>query len=356
MTAKYHVNSETGDAGLCRAEHGKCPFGSADEHYDSPLKARDAFEQAQSGSFIKHVSGFARKMFLVGGMSVVAVSLAGCTTIGTQSPDLNDAPVVNEPAVTQPVDEGWVDKANEWVEEHPVTTPSDEEIERWLDEKTNKLEEWLKNNGLGSEPSSPVTYDTDGIYFQGQSLNVDPARVAEAERTLSILVNQPEYDDGNYNRAEQFGRSFNTGVAGAVEHRDVPNAVFKNDSPQARVVTGTFIDPYTGLPVQVTGGSSYDADIDHILPLKEAYESGANNWTNAERKAFANDMNNLVYTESGVNRSKGDKDAAQWTPSYEPSQCIYAVKTIEIRGQYNLTIDSAEKAALQQIIDTKCQS
>jgi len=355
MSAKYHVNSETGDAGLCRAEMGKCPFGSADEHYDSPLKARDAYEASQSGSFLKTTMSFARKMFVVGGMSVVAVSLAGCTSIALNSPDVNDAPIVDQPVVSEPVDEGWVDHANDWVEDHPVTTPSDEEIESWLDEKTSKLEEWLKNNG-GTAPTDPVTYNADGIYFQGQSLNVDPARVAEAENTLSILVTKAETNDGNYDRAAQFGRSFVTGTAGAVEHRDVHDAIFKNDSPQARVVSGTFIDPYTGLPVQVTGGASYDADIDHIVPLKEAYDSGANNWTNAERKTFANDMENLVYTDSGVNRSKGDQDAATWTPSYEPSKCIYAVKTIEIKAQYNLSVDSAEKAALQQIINTKCPS
>lgn len=359
--SKYHVNTATGDAGACRAEKGQCPFGGDAQHYDSPELARAAFEASQGGSFLQKSRGFAKRMLVIGGIAVAGVSLAGCgTSIATGMDENGDVVTPYESSEVMPSatpeasDPGLIEKADEFVKDHPVKTPSNEEIERWLDEKSGQLSEWLDKQTPSVNP--PMTYETDGIYFQGRSLEATPEEVTEAQRILENLVVQPANDDGGYNRADQFGRGFKTGMAGAVEHRDVPTATFRNDSPQARVVSGTFIDPYTGLPVEVIGGAQADADIDHIIPLKEAYVSGANKWSNEQRKDFANDMDNLVYTASGVNRAKSDKDAGEWIPSYEPSQCIYAVKAIEVKGNYKLSVDSAEKAALQNLLDTKCVS
>jgi hypothetical protein len=354
--SKYHVNSKTGDSGLCRAEKDQCPFGGESNHYETPELARAAFERTQGGSFLQKSRGLAKRMLVFGGLAVAGVSLAGCATnIATGMDENGEVVTPYDSSASQPLETsepGIIEKADEFVKDNPINTPSNEEIERWLDEKSGQLGDWLDKQNPSVNP--PITYETDGIYFQGRSLEATPEEIAEAQRMLETLVVQPANDDGGYNRDEQFGKGFRTGMAGAVEHRDVPSATFRNDTPQARVVSGTFIDPYTGLPVQVTGGDSYDADIDHIVPLKEAYVSGANSWSNETRKDFANDMDNLVYTASGVNRSKSDKDAANWIPSYEPSQCIYAVKSIEIKGNYKLSVDSAEKAALQNLINTKC--
>lgn len=354
--SKYHVNSSTGDTGLCRAEKDQCPFGGESSHYATPEEARAAFESIQGGSFLQRSRGFAKRMLVFGGIAVAGVSLAGCATNISTGLDENGKVVTPyESSTSQPTataEPGAIEKADQFVKDHPVNTPSNEEIERWLDEKSGRLGGWLDEQTPSTNP--PMTYETDGIYFQGRSLEATSEEVAEAQRMLETLVVQPVKDDGSYNRADKFGRSFKTGMAGAVEHRDVPTATFRNDKPQARVVSGSFIDPYTGLPVQVTGGEQADADIDHIVPLKEAYVSGADSWSKDQRKEFANNMDNLVYTDSSINRSKSDKDAANWIPSYEPSQCIYAVKQISIKGEYKLSVDSAEKAALQNLIDTKC--
>lgn len=359
--SKYHINTATGDAGACRAEKGQCPFGGDAQHYDSPKLARAAFEASQGGSFLQKSRGFAKRMLVIGGIAVAGVSLAGCGTSIATGMDENGEVVtpyesseVTPSSTPEASDPGLIEKADEFVKDHPVETPSNEEIERWLDEKSGQLSEWLDKQTPSMNP--PMTYETDGIYFQGRSLEATPEEVTEAQRILENLVVQPVNDDGGYNREDQFGRGFKTGMAGAVEHRDVPTATFRNDSPQARVVSGTFIDPYTGLPVEVIGGESHDASIDHLIPLKEAYLSGASDWTAEQGKDFANDMSNLVYTDFGVNSSKGSKDAGEWIPSYEPSQCIYAVKQISVKNKYQLTIDSVEKAALQNLLDTKCVS
>lgn len=359
--SKYHINRSSGETGPCRAEKGQCPFGSEAEHYETAELARQAYEASQGGSFLMRSRSIAKRMLIVGGMAVAGVSLAGCATnigltdSGEPARPWTDPESSNSQVYEEAPGSGALEKANDWVNEHPVKTPSTEDMERWLDEKSEQLDGWLNENDQGVG-NSPMSYEADGIYFQGRSLQATPQEVQEAQRMLESLVVQPESSGAGYNRDAQFGRGFATGMAGAVEHRDVPNATFRNDTPQARVVSGSFIDPYTGESVEVIGGQSYDADIDHIVPLKEAYVSGASSWNVETGKRFANDMDNLVYTASGVNRSKSDKDAAEWLPSYQPGQCIYVVKQIQIKGKYQLSVDSAEKAAMQQVINTKCVS
>jgi len=330
-------------------------------------------------------------MVTVGSIALVGVSLAGCTT--TVSPHWEDDPSYEPPSstVSETPDESLGDKAldagdkaidtsrdltnkgQNLVEEGIEKLPSVNEAKDWASDKGSDILDWLDKHdpsefgldgdlgslgGLfgsdssGSSDSTALASD-GGVYFQGRDLRVSPEEVAEAQETLNNLIVNAEVDDGTYDRKELFGE-FRTGIAGAVEHRDVPDAEFRNDTPQARVVQGVFNDPYTGEPVQVIGGESYDADIDHIVPLKEVYISQTTPLTTEQMRDYANDLNSLVYTASGVNRGKGDGDAAEWLPSYEPSQCIYVVKQIEIKGNLKLSVDSAEKAAMQQVINTRC--
>lgn len=354
---RYHINTN-GDPGLCKAAH-QCPFGGDSEHFPSMQEARTAFEHSQNANVFKKIRSrtFIKKAVTIGAMTMVTVSLAACSSIsntegiGPYTSPANPAPIAEEMAPSENSEPSvdWQaikDRASElkeqgqdWLE---TNAPSiREETERLLEEYGSP----------GGDESQQVAID--GVYWQGGSLTPTASEVADAQTTLDSLVVKPESGEG-YNRQEHFGRGFQTGMAGAIEHRDVPTAVFKNASPQARVVDGRFMDPYTGLEVHVIGGKSDDADIDHIVPLKEAYESGADSWSKDERVAFANDMSNLVYTASSVNRSKGHQDAATWIPSYQPAQCTYVISQITVKGKYNLSIDSAEKAALQQVLDSRC--
>lgn len=382
---RIHVNDE-GKTGKCRRTTGVCPFGESTPHFSTHEEARAWYESTHEGSFgssrVKRTRGWAKRMVTVGGIALVGVSLAGCTT--TVSPHWEDDPNYSPPSesAVETSDEIFGEKALEagdealntsrnltekgqsLVREGVENLPSSEEAKSWASEKGSDVLDWLNENdpsdfgldGLfGSDESSDesVPVSDGGVYFQGRDLRVSPEEVSKAQETLNRLVVQAEFDDGNYDRKELFG-AFRTGTAGAVEHRDVPNAKFRNDTPQARVVEGVFNDPYTGEPVQVIGGESYDADIDHIVPLKEVYVSQTVPLTTEQMRDYANDLDNLVYTASGVNRAKSDGDAAEWLPSYEPSQCIYVVKQIEIKGNLKLSVDSAEKAAMQDVINTRC--
>ena len=88
-----------------------------------------------------------------------------------------------------------------------------------------------------------------------------------------------------------------------------------------------------------------ETDIEHIVAVSEAHESGMSERTDAERKAFGNDLDNLTLASPRVNRyEKVAKDPAEWLP--KNNRCWYVAKFLEIKKKYNLTMDQAEADAV----------
>ncbi len=115
------------------------------------------------------------------------------------------------------------------------------------------------------------------------------------------------------------------------------------------------LKPTVGARCYLSGGkwkSPYDAkvftnptglDIDHMVPLAEAWRSGAWAWTAAQRMAYANEMDDprtLLAVTAGLNRSKGDKDVSQWLPP--KAQCTYISNWIAVKSRFDLTVDQVE--------------
>ena len=91
-------------------------------------------------------------------------------------------------------------------------------------------------------------------------------------------------------------------------------------------------------------------DIDHMVPLAEAWDSGAGTWTTSVRQAFANDLGDyrsLVGVTDTDNQSKSDKDPSQWMPTYD--KCRYLREWVAVKHRWLLTVDSAEKSALTSL-------
>jgi len=121
------------------------------------------------------------------------------------------------------------------------------------------------------------------------------------------------------------------------------------DSNECRVLSGQWQGPYTAL--------SFDnplfLDIDHMVPLKEAYESGAWAWSADQRREFANELEptgQLWAVQASANRQKGARDPAEWLPSNTSFLNEYARAWIDVKVRWGLTIDNAEKAALVGIL------
>ncbi|MCM2579298.1 HNH endonuclease family protein [Streptomyces meridianus] len=127
--------------------------------------------------------------------------------------------------------------------------------------------------------------------------------------------------------------------------RDGTNVV-TNSSCQA--TSGSWYSPYDG----ATWYASSDVDIDHVVPLAEAWTSGANSWSTSQRQAFANDLSEpqLIAVTDNVNQSKSDKDPAEWLPPRSAYHCMYARMWVDIKHGYDLSVDQAERDALYNVL------
>ena len=96
-----------------------------------------------------------------------------------------------------------------------------------------------------------------------------------------------------------------------------------------------------------TGRSPSDLDIDHLVPLAEAWDSGARNWTAAQRQAYANDLGDaraLVAVTDNVNQAKGDQDPAEWMPPAAGATCRYVGEWAAVKIRWRLTVDTPRRA------------
>ncbi|MFE9243825.1 HNH endonuclease family protein [Nocardiopsis sp. NPDC006938] len=93
-------------------------------------------------------------------------------------------------------------------------------------------------------------------------------------------------------------------------------------------------------------------DIDHMVPLAEAWDSGASQWSTQRRQAYANDLDEpvaLVAVSASSNRSKADKDPSQWLPPAADTHCRYVTEWTTVKTRWGLTVDEAEREALNTV-------
>jgi len=121
-------------------------------------------------------------------------------------------------------------------------------------------------------------------------------------------------------------------------------------STSCSATSGRWYSPYDG----ATWSAASDVDIDHVVPLAEAWRSGANSWTTSRRQAFANDLTRpqLIAVTDNVNQSKGDQDPSTWQPSVASYRCTYAKMWIAVKFAWALTVQSSEETALQAMLNT----
>jgi hypothetical protein len=137
---------------------------------------------------------------------------------------------------------------------------------------------------------------------------------------------------------------------------DTREEVLKRDGEGVEVdssckaTSGSWTSPYDG----DTWTETSDVDIDHMVPLADAWRTGASEWTVDEREAFANDLENpqLWAVTDNVNQSKGDQTPDQWKPPLESDYCQYASAYTHIKFIYKLTVSDASKSALAEMLGT----
>ncbi|WP_225858834.1 HNH endonuclease family protein [Streptomyces albicerus] len=108
-------------------------------------------------------------------------------------------------------------------------------------------------------------------------------------------------------------------------------------------------DPYTGTRITFIRGRS-KVDIDHLVALSDAWQKGAQQWSDSKRRAFANDPLNLVAADSSTNRQKGDGDTATWLPPNKSYRCDYVAGQVSVKTKYQLWVTRAEKDAMAKVL------
>jgi hypothetical protein len=94
-----------------------------------------------------------------------------------------------------------------------------------------------------------------------------------------------------------------------------------------------------------------------MVPLKEAWESGARSWSATNRRRFANDLGHGASLEAvtdNVNQSKGDRDPADWLPPRASLHCKYAIRWVVVKYRWRLSVNSAERTALLDVLTGAC--
>ena len=115
------------------------------------------------------------------------------------------------------------------------------------------------------------------------------------------------------------------------------------------LANGRWYSAYDG--VVTTDPSSFD--IDHVVPLAEAWDSGAFAWPSARRRSYANDLGDprpLRAVTASTNRSKGDDAPEEWLPPRSAFRCRYLAEWVAVKTRWNLAVDRAERDALRSML------
>lgn len=123
--------------------------------------------------------------------------------------------------------------------------------------------------------------------------------------------------------------------------------------PRCKVFGGEWVSYYDG----ASWWDPADVDVDHLVPLGEAWRSGASKWPAGRREAYANDLKfpaTLVAVTDNVNESKGDRDVASWLPPLAKMWCRYVTEWAQVKYRWRLTVDKAERSAARDVLSGAC--
>src|SRR5262249_46149512 len=134
--------------------------------------------------------------------------------------------------------------------------------------------------------------------------------------------------------------------------RDLEPEVLGTDS--CTVLSGTLNDPYTGKIIQFKRGvgTSDDVQIDHVVALSNAWQTGAQALDEATRAQMANDPLELLAVDGPTNNKKSDADAATWLPPNKDYRCRYVARQVAVKAKYHLWVTPAERDSIANTLAT----
>ena len=131
--------------------------------------------------------------------------------------------------------------------------------------------------------------------------------------------------------------------------RDLTDITYKSGTRDCKVIAGQLLDPFSGKVITFSP-TKVVIDIDHVVAISNAWQTGAAYFDKAVRTQIANDPLNLLAVDSKLNRQKGDGDAATWLPPNKSFRCEYVAKQIAVKTKYKLWVTSTEKEAIIRVL------
>lgn len=186
-----------------------------------------------------------------------------------------------------------------------------------------------------------------------------PARSGTALTLLGSLAVKGRAPKTGYSRA-QFGASWTDDNAAPDGHNGcrTRDDILDRDLARARTsngctaYSGVLLDPYTGARIEFRYGvgTSEAVQIDHVVALGDAWQTGAQQWSVQKRTEFANDPLNLLAVDGSTNEAKGDSDAASWLPPNKAYRCAYVARQVAVKARYALWVTAAERDAIARVL------
>ena len=166
-------------------------------------------------------------------------------------------------------------------------------------------------------------------------------------------TNCPKYDRKSYRHWIDEDRDCQNARHEVLIEESLSSVTFKTGKG-CKVLSGNWDDPYSGRTIT----DATKLDIDHMVPLKEAHQSGAANWSRERKRAYANDLDDpdtLIAVDRRLNRQKGAKDPAEWLPPNHAYQAEYARAWVAVKLKWGLTADRRELTALRKLLGNQVE-
>jgi hypothetical protein len=217
------------------------------------------------------------------------------------------------------------------------------------------------NTGHVAAASPPL--QTFSVYsappFSPQPTYSTPTNAAQALEDLDRLGVQTTQSAGPM-PAAAFGSTKKVGGASCTSHdvilsRDLRKVAFSTGST-CRVASGVLFDPYTAKWAWFSRTAALNqVDLDYVVPLQNAWQTGAANWGSTIRNAFANDPLELHAAAAATVTAKAGRDASGWLPPDADFKCAYVIEQIEVKVKYTMSVLPAEKDAMSAAL-ASCQA
>ena len=202
----------------------------------------------------------------------------------------------------------------------------------------------ISETSSSSNSASSPTTDTD--------TSSAPTGAQRAHDVLQQLPVKGRAAKTGYTRSQfgdGWGETNGCSTRNIILNRDLRDVVLDSN---CKVVSGTLDDPYTGTVIPFTKDKSSAVQIDHVVALSNAWQTGAQLLTTAQRTQLANDPLELLAASGPENQAKGDGDAATWLPKNKAFRCEYIARQIAVKKKYSLWVTSSEKDAMAAVLST----